>query len=463
MTVLDDVEETLAVALPHEVVGSIPTALTLRIVEGPDRGKCFTVRGSLITGGREPDGEASVHAITLRDRAVSVAHFELRRATAGFILRDLGSTNGTWVGQARLLPSSEGVLVFPRTEEKPGSTFRCGCTVLELGAQTSRRLAISTRDHLGHLHGSSLCMRELYAVIERVAPRSVHVLIGGETGTGKGAVARTIHELSGRTGKFVTLDATQLNPQLAESMILGHCKGAFTGATGDRVGFAEEADGGTLFIDEIGELPLDLQAKLLRVIDEKEVTRVGETTPRKVDIRIVCATHRTLHKEVAESRFRSDLFHRIAALTIELRPLRQRSEDIVRLAQHFLEQETSLVGGALRFTPEALAALERHAWPGNLRQLRNVVSLAAVMSDGEEIHAEDLQEFGHSYPPSSHTEGTGGPSSEHLDMTLRDAKNHFLKVYCTALLQRYDGNIAAAADHAGYGVKGFRELLLRLG
>lgn len=467
MVRMEDVEATLAVARGHEALETFPSTLTLLVLDGEDRGKTFTVRGPLATAGREPDrkDERPTHPILLKDRSVSVAHFELRWTTEGILLRDLGSTNGTWVGLTRLAARGDGVFVFPRTEDSPGSTFRAGAVVMELVGQRQIPRAVSTSDHLGRLRGGSLAMRRTYALLERLGPAPIDVIIYGETGTGKGAVARTLHELSGRAGRFVTLDCTTLNRELAEALIMGHSKGAFTGAVGDRIGFFEEAHDGTIFIDELGELPKDLQAKLLRVIDEREVTRVGETTPRKIDVRVVCATHRTLPKEVAEGRFRNDLYHRVTKAVVNMVPLRHRTEDIPQLAAHFLDRAARALKRPLSFGPDALATMRELDWRGNVRELMNFVELAAVMTDHEVIGAADLR---HVIRPPCDDDAdepnrrASAATNLRIDLPHRLARDHFSKAYCALLMTRYDGNIKMAAKHAGYSLRGFQELLLRL-
>lgn len=467
MVRMEDVEATLAVARRHEVLETFPSTLTLHVLDGKDHGKIFTVRGPVVTAGRDLErmDELPAHPIILKDPTVSVAHFELRWTSKGILLRDLGSTNGTWVGFARLPPRGDGVFVFPRTEDSLGSTFRAGRVLMELVGQRHAPQAVSTADHLGRLRGGSLEMRRLYALLERLAPAPLDVIVYGETGTGKGAVARTIHELSGRAGRFVTLDCTTLNRELAEALIMGHSKGAFTGAVGDRIGFFEEAQGGTIFIDELGELPKDLQAKLLRVIDDREVTRVGETTPRKIDVRVICATNRNLPKEVAEGRFRSDLYHRVTKATVNMAPLRHRKEDIPQLAAYFLERASRELGRPRSFGPDALATLQELEWPGNVRELMNFVELAAVMSDHEVIGAGDLRHVVH---PRGDDDGdepdrtASAMTTLRIDLPHRVARDYFSKAYCALLMTRYDGNIKMAAKHAGYTLRGFQELLHRL-
>lgn len=459
------VTATLAIAYPHEQLEPRPVSITLRVLEGRDQGRVFVVQGPSVTAGRNPDNpdEAPpVHAILLTDDTVSLAHFELRQTPAGLVLRDLGSTNGTWVGLSRLPELGDGVYVYPATEKTPGTRFRAGRVLLEIIAQTEGPRAVSQHDRLGLLRGSSATMRELYSLIQRIAKTQHTVLITGETGTGKEAVARTIHDLSGSQGPFVTLDCTMLNRTMAEAQIMGHAKGAFTGADSDRDGYFRDAEGGTLFIDEIGELPLDLQPKLLRVIERKEVTRIGETSPRPIHVRIICATHRDLRKEASEGRFRPDLYHRVSKLPIELPPLRERREDIPMLASHFLEIENRALESPRSLSDVAIVALQAQPWEGNVRQLMTVIQRLVTMVDHQEITVSDLHRFGHEWRDVLQPKAEPGENLSWFEMPLKEGQDEFTRQYCILALERAGGNVRAAADHAGYTDRGFRELLRRL-
>jgi DNA-binding NtrC family response regulator len=257
----------------------------------------------------------------------------------------------------------------------------------------AERLARLRREHhLSGLLGQSDALLEVLEQLLRVAPTDVAVLVTGETGTGKEAVARALHQNSRRAqGPFVAVNCGAISPELVESELFGHERGAFTGAVAQRAGHFEQADGGTLFLDEIGELPLAAQAKLLRVLQDGTFFRVGSSTARKVDVRVVAATHRDLKQEAAQGRFREDLRFRIDVVRIHVPPLRERDEDVARLAQAFAQDFAK----AHSLTPRrlgarALALLEGHPWPGNVRELRNAVERAVVLSQGEELGPEAL-------------------------------------------------------------------------
>ncbi len=281
--------------------------------------------------------------------------------------------------------------------EKPLSTEKLIVTVEN--ALRLTRLEEENRDlrrRLGkhELVGSGAVMDRLMKQIERVAASETRVCIVGETGTGKELVARALHERSPRrAGPFVTLNCAAVPAELIESELFGHEKGAFTGATGRHVGKFEQAGGGTLFLDEIGDMPLPMQAKLLRVLEEGEVERVGGDRPIAVDARVVVATHRNLEEMVRQNAFRPDLFHRIYVFPIALPPLRERGEDIPVLARHFSRQVSAQNGWKEKtFSAGALDELARYAWPGNVRELRNVVERLLLIAAGEEITADDAHQ-----------------------------------------------------------------------
>jgi DNA-binding NtrC family response regulator len=254
------------------------------------------------------------------------------------------------------------------------------------------RARVEGQERLGGMLGASQPMQEVFRTIRRVADSRATVLIRGESGTGKELAARAIHDLGPRRdGPFVAVNCAGIPETLIESELFGHERGAFTDARERRIGRFEAASGGTLFLDEIGELAPAVQAKLLRALQERRIDRVGGSTPVDVDVRVVAATHRDLQRDVAEGRFRADLFYRIHVVPLDLPPLRERREDIRQLAQHFLDAARAEAGrGPRRLSKEALAALERFPWPGNVRELQNAIEQAVALADGETLDLEDL-------------------------------------------------------------------------
>jgi len=265
-------------------------------------------------------------------------------------------------------------------------------------AELESRLSSETPDI--DLETSSPTMQKVLDLAGRAAVSEATILLLGESGTGKSVMARTIHQQSPRRGHaFVTVSCPSLSRELLESELFGHVKGAFTGALSDTWGKVAAADGGTLFLDEIGDLPLEVQSRLLRLLQEREYERVGETRPRKADVRVISATNHDLKASIAQGRFREDLFYRLNVISLTMPPLRERIADIPRLAARMLAFFAAHSGKpASGLSPEARAALERHPWPGNLRELRNVIERAVILSSGDSIGVADLSE---SVQPSS--------------------------------------------------------------
>ncbi len=347
-------------------------SIALRVVSGPDAGleASFCLPTLRI-------GSADDNDLVLSDRAVSRHHAEIRMTPKGLILCDLGSTNGTFIGKLRV---TEAYLT-------PGTECILGYSSIAIEQRTEERhYAPSMEDRLGELVGASPRMRELYGLLRAVAPTSATVLINGESGSGKELVAKTLHELSSRSGSLVVFDASVTDLEMVRNDLFGHVKGAFTGATGAREGAFRQAHQGTLFIDEIGELPLELQPRLLRVLENRELTPIGADTSIRVDVRVVAATHRNLEAMVKEGSFRADLFYRLSVMPIKVPPLREIKTDLPLLVQNFCD--TLQLNG--RISDAAMWALQTYAWPGNVRELRNVLERAAVLSQGQEIQPDNL-------------------------------------------------------------------------
>ncbi|MBR0458584.1 MAG: sigma-54-dependent Fis family transcriptional regulator [Victivallales bacterium] len=294
--------------------------------------------------------------------------------------------------------------------------------------------------------GDSPVMQSLFKQLLRVAAVEAPVLITGETGTGKELAARLLHQKSARAnGPFVAVNCGALPEHLVESELFGHCKGAFTGALQDKTGFCETANHGILFLDEIGELPLPVQVKLLRFLDNPTFEKIGGTTPIHVDVRIIAATNRDLHAAVAQGSFRADLFYRLDVLHIQTPPLRQHPDDIPALAQHFLHE----VAPHTHFSPEALAALQKHPWPGNVRELRNTIWQAATLAAGSLLQPNQIP-----FAPAS--EKNASPSLQAFVDSLSDdslAMEPLLQALQKLLAQRAlaltNGNQTAAAELLG--------------
>lgn len=296
--------------------------------------------------------------------------------------------------------------------------------------------------------GNHRSMQRVKALIEKVAPTGSTVMVIGETGTGKELAARAVHDQSDRADKpFVAINCGALPENLIESELFGHRKGAFTGADEKRQGLFEVADGGTLFLDEIGELPKSTQSTLLRVLESGEIRRVGDNQPFKVDVRIVCATHRDLNKMVAEDEFRQDLMYRINTFEIQLPPLRDRIEDIPQLAHHLLGRHRPESGPANRaieqaFDASAIKILQSHNWPGNIRELANVIEHASILCDGLPITAADLPKHFASAVTSGISMATTGKSLREIEMAT---------IHST--LEQCNGNKTAAAQQLGISLK----------
>src|SRR5436309_4227928 len=252
----------------------------------------------------------------------------------------------------------------------------------------SLRQAMSREVDRGAIVGRSDIMQEVFRVVEQVAPARSTILITGESGTGKELIAKAIHEASPRASRsFVTVNSSNIPSELLESELFGHTRGAFTGAVAAKKGLFEVADGGSIFLDEIGDIPPETQVRLLRVIQEREFTPLGDTTPRRVDVRIIAATNIDLKEAVRQGTFREDLYYRLAVVPIELPPLRDRREDILPLAQHFIEKYNEENGRKVseQIAPEVLALLEAYSWPGNVRELENAIERAVVIAPSNEI------------------------------------------------------------------------------
>ncbi len=311
--------------------------------------------------------------------------------------------------------------------------------------------------------GKSPKMREVFSQLEQASGLDITVMVFGETGTGKELVARAIHYASTRReGRFVPVNCGALPSELVESELFGHARGAFTGAASTKPGLFEEAQGGTLFLDEVGELPLPVQVKLNRVLQEREIRRVGENTPIKVNVRVIAATHRDLKAEVQGGRFREDLFYRLHVFPVHLPALRERLEDVAALAAHFLDKHAKAYKRAVEgFEPESLRCLMSYPWPGNVRELENTIERAVAVAQGKQVTPRDL--------PAEIREQPQGllPAEELARMTYRQAidlaRESTSRTYLAALLRQTGGNVTRAAERAGMERESLHRLLKRYG
>jgi len=410
----------------------------LLVISGPLQGREFFVNRDTYT-----IGSGDHNDLVIGDSTVSKRHCEIIVEESGYQIRDLDSTNGTMVQGVRVSSAH----LAPGAEIQIGKSRIVFCPL-----QDSNDIPLSSKEAFGKMLGRSIPMRRIFYLAETYSPSDATIMITGETGTGKEVLAEEIHNHSSRKNKpFIVIDCAAISKDLMESEIFGHVKGAFTGANSDRQGAFELADGGTVFLDEIGDLLPDLQPKLLRVLEKREIRRVGSNDLRKIDVRIISATNRNLANEVNENRFREDLYYRLSVVHLELPPLRRRKDDIPLIVKKFL---TMLHGDdALSQVADldvTMDVLKRHEWPGNVRELRNLVELA-FYSEKRPVDLSSFLSFGmlragrkpNDEPDMSFT----------TDRPFKDAKNdlieEFEKAYLNDLLARNRQNISQSAREAG--------------
>jgi DNA-binding NtrC family response regulator len=407
------------------------------VIEGPDAGKAYMLDASSPT--RLLLGTSPACELRLTDPTVSRRHAAFEPHGLRYKLTDFQSTNGTFI---------DGVAIV-EAYVRGGEIVRCGGTALRLEqGEAALAAPLPSAMRFGRTLGASVAMRRLYPLCERLAKARVPVIIEGETGTGKEVLAESLHEMSGLTGPFVVFDCTTVSPTLVEAELFGHERGAFTGAVASRPGVFEEANGGTLLIDEIGDLDLALQAKLLRAIDRGEVKRVGGQKSIKVNVRILSATRRDLDKAVAAGRFRDDLFHRLAVARIELPPLREREGDVAVLARRFAQE----MGAPDTMATEMLAHFDDYTWPGNVRELRNAVARYIALGADDQMRRNVSEAPRVAAGPDWLTPFLGMP----FPLARRKTIEVFERRYVEHSIAAHGGNVAAAARASGLALRYFR-------
>lgn len=424
----------------------------LRVIHGPDENKKFDLSLKSTRIGKKEDND-----VVLLDNTVSRHHIAIEMTSDSFLLRDLESTNGTYINGLKV---KEAYL-------SPGDVIKIGNSEIEFVAFDEKvRIEPSPHTQFGELVGKSRKMRQIFGLLEKVSPSLATVVIEGETGTGKELVARAIHGASLRKDKpFVVFDCSAVAPTLIESELFGHEKGAFTGAIKLRKGSFEAAYGGTIFLDEIGELTLDLQPKLLRALEQREIKRVGSNEKTDLDVRVICATNRDLKAEVDAGRFREDLYYRLSVVKARLPALRERPEDIPLIVKKMLENGrfNRLPDGQLkviRVEDDAFKMLQRYQWPGNVRELANVMERVVSMADKDSISASNLsfvfQEIEHNVEPTE-------KMSIDTSLPFKEAKQKVVEIferdYLEELLRRNNFNVSKASREAKIDRKHLRNLL----
>jgi DNA-binding NtrC family response regulator len=415
--------KTLSVSRQGRVDKLIIRCAGLRVLSGPEAGQEREITHTPFLIGKHPSSD-----LLLTHPSISMHHAEIVLRGPGYLLRDVGSHNGVMIAD----------WLVERIYIGPGMVIGLGEVQLEVvDLQRDAEHLLSASDHFGSALGQSTAMRRVFATLETVADTSATVLLEGETGTGKGALAAAIHEQSRHAdGPFVVFDCSSTPASLLESELFGHERGAFTDAVANRTGALESAHQGTLFIDEIGELGLELQPKLLRAVETREFRRVGSQQVRTVEARIIAATHQNLDSLVRQGRFRQDLFFRLAVVRVRVPPLRERIDDLPTLLDHFsrLLGHTSSVRD--RF-PGLLSLLSSHEWPGNVRELRNVVERLGLLP------LKDALPRGVPIPTMEDAKPVRFGEARELLL------DRFERSYVADLLDHTRGNVTSAAELAG--------------
>ena len=434
----------------------LPEPFRLAVLEGPDAGQSFVLDGSQPS--RVLVGTAAACPVRLTDRTVSRRHVALDVIGKRVRISDLGSTNGTFVNDITVTEAFVG----------GGEVIKVGATSFRLDRQGGRaNVQVSGKTHFGGLVGASTEMRRLYPLCERLAAADVPIIIEGETGTGKELLAESIHAEGPRANApFVVLDCTAVPANMLEAELFGYERGAFVGALTDRKGVFEQAHGGTLLIDEIGDLDLALQPKLLRAIECKEIRPLGSTRTVGVDVRIIAATRRDLDREVQAGRFRDDLLHRLAVARIELPPLRQRRGDVQLLVRHFCQE----LGGEESNIPQELRrSWDEYPWPGNLRELKDTLArhlalgeLATITRQDGPVRAQAEFDATQSAVDASRADIFDQALGLPLGQARQKVVEEFERRYVERMLESHGGNVTRAAETAGVARRYFQILKARV-
>ena len=407
--------------------------LRLRVEAGPDAGREASSRGARLVIGSEDGAD-----LVLTDGAVSRFHCEVVVDAGRVHIRDLGSRNGTNVDNVAVI---DAVL-------HPGAVIGIGRSRVRFDPGSDHvRIPLSVDQRFGTMVGRSTAMRAVFALLERAAASDATVLVTGETGTGKEAAAESLHAASPRRdGPFIVVDCGSIPPTLLEAELFGHEKGSFTGATSARIGAFEAAAGGTIFLDEIGELAADLQPKLLRALERREVKRIGANEHVVVDVRVVAATHRDLRAEINAKRFRADLYYRLAVVEVTLPPLRDRPDDLPLIVERLLARATPAQRAELT-APAFVAHLASHRWPGNVRELRNYLDRCLALG----VELAPVPSGVGDAPGESGSRGGPAPgldASVPLRAAREEATRRFERAYLEDLLRLHGENLTAAARAA---------------
>ena len=402
--------------------------LTVEVVEGPDKGENLCADSDILTVGSAPGND-----LVLTDSSVSGYHLELACRPGGVGVTDLGSTNGTRLGDTKL----------HRATVPTGTQLKLGRTLLLIKDGDGAVVPLHAGQPPHDMIGDTRVMRRFMAQIARAATSSVPTLLMGESGTGKEVAARAIHQLGNRSDKpFITVDCGAFSPNLVASELFGHERGAFTGADRRHIGAFERADGGTIFLDEIGELPLELQPQLLGALERQRFRRIGGQEEVSVDVQVVSATNRDLREEVNNGSFRLDLYYRLAVVVLRIPALRERVEDIPLLVEHFM-RECGHDGPIEEIVAASvMASLLKHRWPGNVRELRNWVEATLAMGEVGDLGFDGL---GGSVTRPAPNDGA-------MDLPYKEARgavlHHFEERYLKHLLEQCADNVSRAARHA---------------